>query len=184
MSSTTPPLPAINVSSNSDPNAVTAALPPLLERWSLTSTNAGLQRSFKFKTFKKTWAFMDAVAAEAARVKHHPEWSNVYNTTLIRWTTHHPPGLSRADIQMAQFCDTCAAEHDELPAEKPTSAVGTDASVGTDVPAGEGDPLQALADGVVVEGGECCVPKYARKGQGAAERVEGVVGEELHDKGP
>jgi hypothetical protein len=79
---------------------------------------------------------------------------------------------------MAQFCDTCAAEHDELPAEKPTAAVGTD------VPAVEGDPLQALADGVVVEGGECCVPKYARKGQGTAERVEGVVGEELHDKGP
>ncbi|OBT92929.2 hypothetical protein VE01_08921 [Pseudogymnoascus verrucosus] len=77
MSSTTPPLPAISVSSNSDPDAVTAALPPLLERWSLTPTNAGLQRSFKFKTFKKTWAFMDAVAAEAARTKHHPEWSNV-----------------------------------------------------------------------------------------------------------
>ncbi|KFY75648.1 hypothetical protein V499_04382 [Pseudogymnoascus sp. VKM F-103] len=179
MSSTTPPLPAISVSSNSDPDAVTAALPPLLERWSLTPTNAGLQRSFKFKTFKKTWAFMDAVAAEAARTKHHPEWSNVYNTTLIRWTTHHPPGLSSADITMAQFCDTCAAEHDELPAEKPAAVVGTD------VPTGEGgDPLQALADGVVVEGGECCVPKYARKGQGAVERMEGVVAEELHDKGP
>ncbi|KFX88572.1 hypothetical protein V490_07550 [Pseudogymnoascus sp. VKM F-3557] len=76
-STTTPSLPAITVSSNSNADTVTAALPPLLERWSLTSTNAGLQRSFKFKTFKKTWAFMDAVAAEAARVKHHPEWSNV-----------------------------------------------------------------------------------------------------------
>jgi hypothetical protein len=78
---------------------------------------------------------------------------------------------------MAQFCDSCAAEHGELPAEKPAAALGSD------VPAGEGDPLEALADGVVVEGGECCVPKYARKGNGA-ERVEGVVGEELHEKGP
>lgn len=78
---------------------------------------------------------------------------------------------------MAQFCDSCAAEHGELPAEKPTAAVGTD------VPAGEGDPLEVLADGVVVEGGECCVPAYARKGKGA-ERLEGVVGEELHEKGP
>ncbi|OBT62202.1 hypothetical protein VE03_08342 [Pseudogymnoascus sp. 23342-1-I1] len=178
-SSTTPPLPAVNVSSNSNPDTINAALPPLLERWTLTSTNSGLQRSFKFKTFKRTWAFMDAVAAEAARAKHHPEWSNVYNTTLIRWTTHHPRGLSEADVQMAAFCDSCAAEHGELPAEKPS------ASVGTDVPAGEGDPLQALADGVVVEGGECCVPTYARKGAGeGAERVEGVVGEELHEKGP
>ncbi|KFY34199.1 hypothetical protein V495_08197, partial [Pseudogymnoascus sp. VKM F-4514 (FW-929)] len=140
-STTTSSLPAITVSSNSNAETVTAALPPLLERWSLTSTNAGLQRSFKFKTFKKTWAFMDAVAAEAARVKHHPEWSNVYNTTLIRWTTHHPRGLSEADIQMAQFCDSCAAEHGELPAEQPA------ASIGTDVGGGQ-DPLEALADGV------------------------------------
>lgn len=76
---------------------------------------------------------------------------------------------------MAAFCDSCAAEHGELPAEKPS------ASVGTDVPSGAGDPLEALADGVVVEGGECCVPKYARKG---AQRMEGVVAEELHEKGP
>ncbi|KFY16157.1 hypothetical protein V492_01527, partial [Pseudogymnoascus sp. VKM F-4246] len=150
MSTSTSSLPPINVSSNSDPEIITTALPSLLERWTLTSTNAGLQRSFKFKTFKKTWAFMDAVAAEAARTRHHPEWSNVYNTTLIRWTTHHPAGLSEADVQMAAFCDSCAAEHGELPAEKPTAAVGTDGPTC-------GDPLEALADGVVVEGGECCI---------------------------
>ena len=77
---------------------------------------------------------------------------------------------------MAAFCDTCATEHGELPAERASAALGTDAAV-QDVQA---DPLAELADGVVVEGGECCVPKYARK----AGKVEEVLAEELHEKGP
>ncbi|KAF8524948.1 pterin 4 alpha carbinolamine dehydratase-domain-containing protein, partial [Trichophaea hybrida] len=74
-------------------------------KWHLTSTRKGLEREFHFKTFKKTWDFMNIVASKSGKERHHPEWSNVYNRVFIRWTTHSPPGLGSQDVQMAQFCD-------------------------------------------------------------------------------
>ena len=58
--------------------------------------------------------FMNAVAAECKSQKHHPEWSNVYNKTHIRWTTHKPEGLSSKDVHMAEFCDRAGEDHGEL----------------------------------------------------------------------
>ncbi|EME88587.1 uncharacterized protein MYCFIDRAFT_123664, partial [Pseudocercospora fijiensis CIRAD86] len=76
--------------------------------WKLCNDGKGLERGFKFKTFKTTWEFMNDVAAECKKVKHHPEWSNVYNKAHIRWTTHDPEGLSSKDTSMAKFCDDAA----------------------------------------------------------------------------
>jgi len=61
---------------------------------------------------------MNAVAAEAEKkgVKHHPEWTNVYNQVQIRWTTHRPLGLSEKDLTMAHFCDAAAADFGALEA--------------------------------------------------------------------
>jgi 4a-hydroxytetrahydrobiopterin dehydratase len=71
----------VKITTDSDSAMVKAALGPLLQssggRWNLTLQNNGVEREFKFKTFQKTWEFMNAVAGEAASVKHHPEWSNV-----------------------------------------------------------------------------------------------------------
>jgi len=132
-------------SAGEDISALQETLHPLLRanggKWQVTATNNGLERSFKFKTFKKTWEFMNAVAAQCAAKKHHPEWSNVYNTTFIRWTTHSPPGLSSKDVLMAKFCDEQASVFGELEVE-PSADAG-----------------RALADRVAVEGGDCCAPK-------------------------
>lgn len=57
---------------------------------------------------------MNTVAAECKKAKHHPEWSNVYNKTHVRWTTHNPSGLSEKDTRMAKFCDDAAAEAGEV----------------------------------------------------------------------
>lgn len=57
---------------------------------------------------------MTAVAAECKIQRHHPEWSNVYNTTQIKWTTHKPAGLSSKDVHMARFCDEAAGEFGEV----------------------------------------------------------------------
>lgn len=86
--------------------------------------------------------FMNLVAAECAVQKHHPEWSNVYNTTFIRWTTHSPPGLSEKDVVMVRFCDEKAGECGEVVVEDEGKGIGRD-----------------LVDRVAVEGGDCCVPK-------------------------
>jgi len=54
--------------------------------------------------------FVRAVAEEARRRRHHPEWGNVYNTVVVRWTTHRPAGLGDLDAEMAAFCDLKAGE--------------------------------------------------------------------------
>ncbi|KAF8476864.1 pterin 4 alpha carbinolamine dehydratase-domain-containing protein [Kalaharituber pfeilii] len=82
--------------------------------WWLTHSPPGLQRAFKFKTFSTAMKFMNAVATECKVQKHHPEWGNVYNEVVIRWTTHRPRGITSKDVYMAQWCDRCAEEHGEV----------------------------------------------------------------------
>ncbi|KAH7328117.1 pterin-4-alpha-carbinolamine dehydratase family protein [Stachybotrys elegans] len=128
-----------------DEPAVSAQLHPLLAssggRWTLASEGEALERSFKFKTFAKTWDFMTAVSLQCKMKNHHPEWSNVYNTTFIRWTTHSPKGLSAKDVTLASLCDSIAKELGELDPEPASCQV------------------KDLADKVATTAGDCCVPK-------------------------
>ncbi|CAG8984098.1 hypothetical protein HYALB_00010598 [Hymenoscyphus albidus] len=112
-------------------------------RWSVIESGKGIERKFKFKGFKKCWEFMNTVAPECTVQKHHPEWSNVYNTTFIRWTTHSPPGLSPKDVLMAKFCDEAALKFGEV-----IEDVEEEGGLGMD-----------LVDRVATEAGDCCVPK-------------------------
>lgn len=57
---------------------------------------------------------MNHVAIECKKQKHHPEWTNVYSKTHIRWTTHNPEGLSTNDTHMARFCDEAGSQFGEL----------------------------------------------------------------------
>ena len=57
---------------------------------------------------------METVAAECKKRKHHPEWTNIYNRTHVRWTTHRPEGLSGRDVEMAGFCDGVGREKGEV----------------------------------------------------------------------
>ena len=57
---------------------------------------------------------MTKIATECKLQKHHPEWSNVYNKTRIRWTTHRPEGLSSKDVSMARYCDDAGVEFGEV----------------------------------------------------------------------
>ncbi|KAG9231699.1 transcriptional coactivator/pterin dehydratase [Amylocarpus encephaloides] len=116
-------------------------------RWTLIESGKGIERRFRFKGFKKCWGFMGTVAQECIVQKHHPEWSNVYNTTFMRWTTHSPPGLSAKDVLMARFCDEAAATFGEVYEE------------GSEEEGGLG---KDLVDRVGVEAGDCCVPKEKR----------------------
>lgn len=60
---------------------------------------------------------MNAVAAHCKQHRHHPEWSNVYNKTHIRWTTHRPEGLSSKDVTMARLCDEAGETFGEVRGE-------------------------------------------------------------------
>ncbi|KAK2067744.1 hypothetical protein P8C59_001457 [Phyllachora maydis] len=105
-------------SAGTDTSTLEAALSPLLVqtggRWTLAADGEGLERSFRFKTFAKAWDFMTAVSLQCKVRNHHPEWSNVYNTTFIRWKTHSPQGLSSKDIDLAAVCDALAEDFGEV----------------------------------------------------------------------
>lgn len=59
---------------------------------------------------------MSEIATECNKpqYRHHPEWSNVYNFTRVRWTTHWPEGISGKDLEMARFCDEVARRWGEV----------------------------------------------------------------------
>lgn len=55
-----------------------------------------------------------AIECNKPQYRHHPEWSNVYNFTRVRWTTHWPEGISGKDLEMARFCDEVARRWGEV----------------------------------------------------------------------
>ncbi|KAL7628901.1 hypothetical protein AAE478_000417 [Parahypoxylon ruwenzoriense] len=145
----------VRFSAGVDEPALAQALEPLLAsagrggRWVLIPNGEGLERSFKFKTFAKTWDFMTAVSLQCKLKNHHPEWSNVYNMTYIRWTTHNPRGLSSKDVELASICDGLATDFGEIIEEAST---------------GDSCALRAAADRVVAGvGADCCAPKNKAK---------------------
>ena len=60
-----------------------------------------LHRGFVFKDFAEAFRFMTALAAEAERMNHHPEWSNVYSRVVIDLVTHDAGGITALDFELA-----------------------------------------------------------------------------------
>ncbi|CAH0048869.1 unnamed protein product [Clonostachys solani] len=122
-------------SKGTDETTAVSSLQSLLSseggRWTLTSEGEALERSFKFKTFAKTWDFMTAVSLQC----------KVYNTTFIRWTTHNPKGLSTKDFELASLCDSIAKDFGEVEPEPVTCEI------------------RNLVDSATVSAGDCCTPK-------------------------
>lgn len=75
-------------------------------QWQLVGD--GIERAFAFGSFSVAFGFMAAVAVKAEKMGHHPEWSNVYDRVQVRLTTHDVGGLSRFDVELAQFMDDLA----------------------------------------------------------------------------
>ena len=76
--------------------------------WSLVDGRSALQKKFKFKNFKRAFAFMTMTAMKAEQLSHHPEWFNVYNRVEVTLTTHDCDGISELDLKMAKFMDSIA----------------------------------------------------------------------------
>jgi 4a-hydroxytetrahydrobiopterin dehydratase len=74
-----------------------------LKSWSFDGKY--ISRNFKFKTFVNAFSFMTAVALEAEKMDHHPEWSNVYNSVTINLSTHDANGITRLDFDLALLID-------------------------------------------------------------------------------
>ena len=78
--------------------------------WELDRDTPALVRSFKFRDFYQTVAFVNAVAWIANREDHHPDLEVSYNRCVVHFTTHSVGGLSENDF-------ICAARVDALDAD-------------------------------------------------------------------
>ncbi|KAI0426429.1 pterin 4 alpha carbinolamine dehydratase-domain-containing protein [Xylaria sp. FL1042] len=150
----------VKFSAGADATSLTAALQELLDsagkggRWTLIPNGQGLERGFRFKNFAKTWDFMTAVSLQCKLKNHHPEWSNVYNTTHIRWTTHNPKGLSAKDVELAALCDSLARDFGEV-----VTTNNDDGNAAQNDGGSNSNSLKQVTDRAVGIAGDCCTPK-------------------------
>jgi 4a-hydroxytetrahydrobiopterin dehydratase len=79
-----------------------------LSGWSAVAGRDAVQKSFRFKDFKRAFAFMTQVALKAEQMDHHPEWFNVYNRVDVTLATHDANGVTALDVALARFCDEAA----------------------------------------------------------------------------
>jgi len=79
-----------------------------LDGWTLGDDGNAIAKSFKFKTFRKAFAFMTEMAMVAEKMNHHPEWFNVYNRVDVTLTTHDAGGITELDLTLAAAMDKAA----------------------------------------------------------------------------
>ncbi len=71
-----------------------------------------LQARFTFTDFAEAFSFMTAVAFEAEKQNHHPNWSNVWNTVDIQLSTHDAGNVVTAkDHQLAAAINAIYAKY-------------------------------------------------------------------------
>ncbi|MFT5543268.1 MAG: 4a-hydroxytetrahydrobiopterin dehydratase [Glaciecola sp.] len=70
------------------------------DQWSIE--NDKLCKTFKFKSFIRAFGWMTQIAIWAEKLKHHPEWFNVYNRVEVKLTTHDADGISELDFKLAE----------------------------------------------------------------------------------
>lgn len=78
----------------------------VLTGWTLDGDAIG--RTFRFSDYRRTIAFVNAVAELAEREDHHPDLLVGYGRCTVRWSTHSAGGVSLNDF-------VCAAATDALP---------------------------------------------------------------------
>jgi 4a-hydroxytetrahydrobiopterin dehydratase len=91
----TPPLDKVKIS----------ALLQRLDGWQQTESR--ILKTYQFKNFHQTMAFVNAVAWIAHREGHHPDLHVGFNRCEVSYTTHAIAGLSENDF-------ICAAKIDAL----------------------------------------------------------------------
>ena len=78
--------------------------------WALNDNATEISRTYKFKNYYETIAFVNALAWIVHREDHHPDLDVGYNRCKIRFSTHSVKGLSENDF-------ICAAKINALRSE-------------------------------------------------------------------
>ena len=64
-----------------------------------------LHREFAFADFREAFSFMTAVALEAEKLDHHPDWSNSWNTVVVDIVNHSAGGITDRCRELAGRID-------------------------------------------------------------------------------
>ncbi|MDT0594085.1 4a-hydroxytetrahydrobiopterin dehydratase [Glaciecola petra] len=67
-----------------------------------TLQDGKLCKTFVFKSFIRAFGWMSQIAIWAEKLKHHPEWFNVYNKVEVKLVTHDVDGISDLDFELAK----------------------------------------------------------------------------------
>ena len=82
-----------------------------LEGWSpAEGSRPAIFKAYRFDDFATAFGFMSAMATQAEKANHHPEWFNVYNKVEVTLTTHDAGGVTDKDIALATLMDALAAK--------------------------------------------------------------------------
>ncbi len=84
---------------------IAAHLQEISSEWQLSEDNKSISRTFKFKNYYDTMAFVNVVAMVAHRQDHHPDMTVTYNTCRVEFSTHSVGGLSLNDFICAAKVD-------------------------------------------------------------------------------
>ena len=90
-----------------NPEQIKNLMPQLDKEWKISGNHKMLERTFNFKNYYQTMAFVNALAWIANQEGHHPDLSVHYNKCVVQWSTHAIDGLSTNDF-------ICAAKTDKL----------------------------------------------------------------------
>lgn len=89
------------------PEQIKNLMPQLAKSWEVSVDHKEIKRSFTFKNFYETMAFVNALAWIANCENHHPDLEVGYNYCHVRFMTHALKGLTQNDF-------ICAAKTDKL----------------------------------------------------------------------
>jgi 4a-hydroxytetrahydrobiopterin dehydratase len=79
----------------------------VLDGWNLVENDSAIRKTFRFKNYYATLAFVNALAYVAHREDHHPDLGVHYDRCVVTYSTHDVGGLSQNDF-------ICAAKAQRL----------------------------------------------------------------------
>ena len=82
----------------------------VLAGWTLDGD--AIERTFRFPDYRRTIAFVNAVAELAEREDHHPDLRVGYGRCTVRWSTHSAGGISLNDFVCAAATDALSRTED------------------------------------------------------------------------
>lgn len=74
-----------------------------------TDDGVALERTFNRGTFDGAIAFVNGIAAIAARLDHHPDLHVSWNEVTVRTWSHDVDAITRRDFALAKEIDKLAA---------------------------------------------------------------------------